>query len=460
MGGATDGTTLAPNLAGVPRLLGNADYITKVLLHGMTGELDGKNFPGGGVMVPMGTNTDDWIADVASYVRNSFGNAAAFVTPERVAAVRKANPRTSMWSFAELVSTTPMPLLEPGPMEGDGEPQPGGGRQRHQRRGHDAVGKRGRADAGHVVPDRAAAAGERRRDPGRHPGRRPWRLRLWPRPRGAPGWSARVLQRPGVDGRRGVERTRGRRAGAEPDDNDHDQAGAGAVRAHYADGHTADGGTMGGPARANLQRRDRQRIEALTAMALQSINPATGETLATFDTLAPAEVMVRLERATAAFRAWKDTPFSERARLLMRAAGILETESETLGRLMTLEMGKPVRAGIDEALKCARGCRYYAEHAARFLADEDVRTEAKASYIRYEPLGVVLAVMPWNFPFWQVFRFAAPALMAGNVGLLKHASNVPQCAAGHRGHLPARRFSRRRVPDAPDSVGGRGAAPR
>jgi mono/diheme cytochrome c family protein len=111
MGGATDGTTLAPNLAGVPRLLGNPDYITKVLLYGMTGELDGKNFPGGGVMVPMGTNTDDWIADVASYVRNSFGNAAPFVTPERVAAVRKANPRTAMWTYAELVSTTPLPLL-------------------------------------------------------------------------------------------------------------------------------------------------------------------------------------------------------------------------------------------------------------------------------------------------------------------------------------------------------------
>jgi hypothetical protein len=110
MGGATDGTTLAPNLVGVPRLLGNADYITKVLLFGMTGEIDGKTYPGG-VMVPMGGNSDEWIADVVSYVRNSFGNFGSLVTPERVAAVRKANPRTSMWSFAELVSTTPMPLL-------------------------------------------------------------------------------------------------------------------------------------------------------------------------------------------------------------------------------------------------------------------------------------------------------------------------------------------------------------
>ncbi len=136
-----------------PRLLGIADYITKVLLHGLTGELDGKNYPGGGVMVPMGTNTDEWIADVASYVRNSFGNAAPFVTPERVAAVRKANPRTSMWSFAELASTTPMPLVESGGVEGDGEPQPGGGRQRHQRR-------RARR-AGRAAPRRSRACGSR-----------------------------------------------------------------------------------------------------------------------------------------------------------------------------------------------------------------------------------------------------------------------------------------------------------
>jgi len=163
-------------------------------------------------------------------------------------------------------------------------------------------------------------------------------------------------------------------------------------------------------------------------MALQSINPATGATLATFDTLSTADVAAKLDRATSAFRSWKRTSFDERARYLSRAADILDAESEPLGRLMTLEMGKPLRAGIDEALKCARGCRYYAAHAAQFLADEHVPTEARESYIRYEPLGVVLAVMPWNFPFWQVFRFAAPATMAGNVGVLKHASNVPQCA--------------------------------
>ena len=142
MGGATDGSTLAPNLVGVPRVLGNADYITKVLLYGMTGELDGKNLPGGGVMVPMGTNTDEWIADIASYVRNSFGNSAPFVTPERVAAVRKANPRTSMWSFCRARVDDADAAAEPGAVEGDREPQPGGGRQRHQRRGHDALGER------------------------------------------------------------------------------------------------------------------------------------------------------------------------------------------------------------------------------------------------------------------------------------------------------------------------------
>ena len=168
-------------------------------------------------------------------------------------------------------------------------------------------------------------------------------------------------------------------------------------------------------------------------MRLQSINPATGETLATFETLSPADVSAALDRAVQAFQSWRQTSFEKRAELLTNAAGILEAESEWLGRLMTSEMGKPLRAGIDEALKCARGCRYYADRAAGFLADEPVATEARQTYVRYEPLGAVLAVMPWNFPFWQVFRFAAPALMAGNVGLLKHASNVPQCAVAIEG---------------------------
>jgi succinate-semialdehyde dehydrogenase/glutarate-semialdehyde dehydrogenase len=114
--------------------------------------------------------------------------------------------------------------------------------------------------------------------------------------------------------------------------------------------------------------------------------------------------------------------------MMLRAADIVEKEKQTFGRLMTLEMGKPYRAAVDESAKCASACRYYAENAERFLADEAVVTSAKKSYIRYQPVGPVLAVMPWNFPFWQVFRFAAPALMAGNMGLLKHASNVPQCA--------------------------------
>ena len=113
---------------------------------------------------------------------------------------------------------------------------------------------------------------------------------------------------------------------------------------------------------------------------------------------------------------------------MLRAAEILETEKETFGRLMTTEMGKTLRSAVDEAVKCASGCRYYAENAERFLADEIVETPAARSFIRYQPLGPILAVMPWNFPFWQVFRFIAPGLMAGNVGLLKHASNVPQCA--------------------------------
>ncbi|HEY0004183.1 MAG TPA: NAD-dependent succinate-semialdehyde dehydrogenase [Pyrinomonadaceae bacterium] len=163
-------------------------------------------------------------------------------------------------------------------------------------------------------------------------------------------------------------------------------------------------------------------------MAIASINPATGETLESFEQLSEKELEEKLGLAAATFRTYRRTPFEERARRMMRAAGILETEKEQFGRLMTIEMGKPLKAAIQEAEKCAWVCRYYAERAERFLRDEPVETNASRSFIRYQPIGPVLAVMPWNFPFWQVFRFAAPALMAGNTGLLKHASNVPRCA--------------------------------
>jgi len=162
-------------------------------------------------------------------------------------------------------------------------------------------------------------------------------------------------------------------------------------------------------------------------MAIQTVNPATGQLLATFEALDPSAIEDRLARAWAAFTLWKRISFSERAQLLTRVARILEDQTQQLGLLMTAEMGKPIRSATDEVLKSARGCRYYAQNAERFLAEEDIRTEARRSYIRYEPLGPVLAIMPWNFPFWQVFRFAAPALMGGNVVLLKHAPNVPQC---------------------------------
>ena len=158
------------------------------------------------------------------------------------------------------------------------------------------------------------------------------------------------------------------------------------------------------------------------------MNPATGETLRTFEPLADSQIEDKLGRAAAAFRVYRHTPFAERARMMLAAADILEKEKTQFGRLMTTEMGKPVKAAMEEAVKSAWGCRYYAENAERFLHDEAVPVEGVTNYIRYQPIGAVLAVMPWNFPFWQVFRFAAPALMAGNVGLLKHASNVPQCA--------------------------------
>jgi succinate-semialdehyde dehydrogenase/glutarate-semialdehyde dehydrogenase len=163
-------------------------------------------------------------------------------------------------------------------------------------------------------------------------------------------------------------------------------------------------------------------------MAIATINPATGETLRTFEAHSDDQIEERLRLAATTFREHRRSPFAVRAEKMVRAAEILETEKERFGRLMTTEMGKPLKSAIEEAAKCAWVCRYYAETAARALADKVVETNATHSFIRYQPLGVVLAVMPWNFPFWQVFRFAAPALMAGNCGLLKHASNVPQCA--------------------------------
>jgi succinate-semialdehyde dehydrogenase / glutarate-semialdehyde dehydrogenase len=163
-------------------------------------------------------------------------------------------------------------------------------------------------------------------------------------------------------------------------------------------------------------------------MAITTVNPATGELVKSFEPLSPAQIEQKLQLAASTFQQYRRTPFAERSRMMVRVAEILEKEKEDCGRLMTLEMGKPLKAAVGEAAKCATACRYYAENAQRFLADEIVDTGAKRSFIRYLPLGPILAVMPWNFPFWQVLRFAAPALMAGNVGLLKHASNVPQCA--------------------------------
>jgi succinate-semialdehyde dehydrogenase / glutarate-semialdehyde dehydrogenase len=163
-------------------------------------------------------------------------------------------------------------------------------------------------------------------------------------------------------------------------------------------------------------------------MAIATVNPATGQVIKTFEPLSDAQLEVKLQLAADTFMTYRKVPFAARARMMLQAAAILENEKETFGRMMTTEMGKTLRSAVDEALKCAWVCRYYAENAERFLADEIVETTASRSYIRYQPLGAVLAVMPWNFPFWQVLRFAAPALMAGNVGLLKHASIVPQSA--------------------------------
>ena len=163
-------------------------------------------------------------------------------------------------------------------------------------------------------------------------------------------------------------------------------------------------------------------------MAIATVNPATGQVVKSFEALSSAEIEQKLQKAHEAFATYRQTPFAERAQWMLKAAATLEAEKENYARVMTTEMGKTLRSAVEEAAKCAWVCRYYAENAEKFLADELVETGAKKSYIRYQPLGPVLAVMPWNFPFWQVLRFAAPALMAGNVALLKHASIVPQSA--------------------------------
>ncbi len=163
-------------------------------------------------------------------------------------------------------------------------------------------------------------------------------------------------------------------------------------------------------------------------MGIATINPATGETVKVFDPITDDAIAQKLARAQTAFEHYRRTSMQQRAEWMQRAAQILLDRRETFGQMMTLEVGKPLAAAIAEVEKSAWVCRYYAEYAAEFLADIPVQSDATHSFVRYQPMGAILAVMPWNFPFWQVFRFAAPSLMAGNVGLLKHASNVPQCA--------------------------------
>src|SRR3984957_10870674 len=186
-------------------------------------------------------------------------------------------------------------------------------------------------------------------------------------------------------------------------------------------------------------------VSKLMCMPIATINPANGEPVRTFEPLSSAEVDAKIQTAFDAFHALRRTSFADRAAKMRRAADILESEKDRWARIMTTEMGKTLKSAGDEALKCASACRYYADNAEKFLANEEGATNAGKSFVAYQPLGVVLAVMPWNFPFWQVFRFAAPALMAGNTGLLKHASNVPQCALAiedilHRAGFPLGAF--------------------
>lgn len=163
-------------------------------------------------------------------------------------------------------------------------------------------------------------------------------------------------------------------------------------------------------------------------MAIETINPATGELVKSFNEMTKKEVDDIIDHAHEAFLSWREVPYAERSKLMMNAANVLKEKKEDYGKILTLEMGKPIKQAISEVEKCAWVCQYYAENAEKILQKEVIETDASQSYVQFDPIGVVLAVMPWNFPFWQVFRFAAPALMAGNVGILKHASNVPMSA--------------------------------
>ena len=176
-------------------------------------------------------------------------------------------------------------------------------------------------------------------------------------------------------------------------------------------------------------------------MTLTSVNPATGATIRTYETVSDAEAVRTIDTAHEAFLGWRETSFAERAAALGRAATLLRDEQNVLGKLIGDEMGKPLKQAAAEIEKCAWACDHYAEHAAAMLAPEIVQTDARKSFVSYRPLGVVLAVMPWNFPFWQTFRFAAPNLMAGNAGLLKHAENVTGCALATEDLLQRAGFS-------------------
>ncbi|MFY9614321.1 MAG: aldehyde dehydrogenase family protein, partial [Candidatus Dormiibacterota bacterium] len=163
-------------------------------------------------------------------------------------------------------------------------------------------------------------------------------------------------------------------------------------------------------------------------MSIASINPATGEELKIFEEASQEEIDEALAAAASAFSEWRRLSFTDRAGFMTRAAADLRANARRYAELITLEMGKPIRQAVAEIEKCAWNCEYFAENAEHFLADEPAPSDAAESYVRFQPLGLVLAVIPWNFPFWQLFRFAAPGLMAGNVAILKHASNVPQCS--------------------------------